>query len=281
MGERATTILIMTFTAGVGWGAWLGPSPRESSTSARSVSKATEAPRAVSSFLKAPEREQDRTFVVTPVPERTMEKPDEVVEDFEHEEVIGVSAEDALLALERRYQELLKDLTATAEKEKAEEEALRQVEEPAEEPQQLSFKDEVLPEVIDQPVLVEHARETVPRFEQGEGQQFSAEVINIHNQQDHSETNNQQVIVVQSQLPYYGGFAANNLPTQASETAPETQPQQPPPFAPWAQTRPSQTNPWAPIDYSTHHNPYSLMISGKSSSLPRVGGSGLSIIYRR
>src|SRR5690606_41978382 len=54
-------------------------------------------------------------------PERTMEKPDEVVEDFEHEEVIGVSAEDALLALERRYQELHKDLTATAEKEKAEE----------------------------------------------------------------------------------------------------------------------------------------------------------------
>lgn len=281
MGERATPVLIATFIGGVGWGAWLAPSLNNSLDPPSRAAKVAESPDPVSSFREVAEPKFEPTLAAEPSSVRTVEEQVEEADDFDHEEeLVGISAGDAILALEQRYQELLRQLTPIADQEQEQE-----VEAPLAD-SRLSPSEQVQaePETATVAVAAAEHPSAAPTFEQGEGQQYSAEVINVHNQHDLSETNN-QVVVVQSQLPYYGGYASGAVLAQTDDSSTDEQVEQAPrassPYAPWAERRPSQTNPWAPIDYSAHHNPYSLMISGKSSTLPRESGSGLSVIYRR
>jgi hypothetical protein len=277
MGERATPLLIATFIGGVGWGAWLAPSLGDSSSGPRAVAKVTEVADPISTFRDVVKPQLEPTLDAEPSQIKAIEEQVDEVDDFDHEEEIGISAADAILALEQRYQELLRQLTPLADQE--DEQELEEIIADS----RLSQSEDVVPEPEEQAPAIAAAEppSDAPTFQQGEGQQYAAEVINIHNQHDLSETNN-QVVVVQSQLPYYGGVAAGTVLTQTDNASTAEQvARTSSPYAPWAERRASQTNPWAPIDYSTHHNPYSLMISGKSSTLPREGGSGLSVIYRR
>jgi hypothetical protein len=106
-------------------------------------------------------------------------------------------------------------------------------------------------------------------------------VTEIQHGDRYSEQNIQQTVVVQNVSPVvFMNFGAGSVPTEETPISPSV-PMDTYSSAAWASTSPSRTNPWAPIDYSAHHNPFSSVMSGRTQTLPPTGSSGLTVIYRR
>lgn len=303
MGVQGSSLLLLTFAAGAGAGLVVAistfgesaPSPKvqfgglslfagvdrsktdDVATGARDSSEPTvaadEAEAVVVAEISTPEDQDEDTL-----------DGEDAVADAEDEETLrflGRSAADVLIELELAYQERtkarseeLESLTESAEPSTDIEEVRPQLAD-LELPETEAFQAEETPESPPQHTLL------AARSEADEGSFVQIQNGGQYTQNQYTQSSTQQTVVVQNVSPvFYLGTNFNTQNASTPSTPAPTQTSNPFRSEPWASSA-SRTNPWAPIDYSSHHNPYSSNVNGRDSGRPTTGGTGFTLTYRR